>query len=377
MNQSRTQKGVALITALIITMIAVSLAATVIYRQQIQIRLSSNIGHLEQAYLYANGMEDWAGTFLKKSYEDHPKFDSLEDDWANDGKLISLPIDGGVMNGQIFDLQARLNLNSLIIPKPPKPKKDEKLEEPNQKKGKPKNPNAQQGDPNAPQKVKEKPKPHIAEINRARIINLLTQKVDPDQEMGPPENFVDILKDWIDNDQTNGNHSTDPDDEISGNGAESPYYQSMEPAYFSADTQMISLTELRLLKEMKKEIYTKLIDYVSVLPIDTQDFKSQIPINVNTAEKEVLQSLGLTPEIVENIIKERKESPFESKKSFLNFVSNELKTNPDLEHDIDVKSSYFLLKGSVNINNARVFINSILVRKNGQVSVIMRDFSNP
>ncbi len=72
-SSRQSQKGVALITALIITSIAVSLATLIIYRQQIQIRLSSNISALEQNYQYAYGMEDFAGTILKRSWEDQPE----------------------------------------------------------------------------------------------------------------------------------------------------------------------------------------------------------------------------------------------------------------------------------------------------------------
>ncbi len=86
----KKQKGIALITAMIITSIAVSLAGMIMYRQQIQIRLSSNIGHFQQAYLYANGMEDWAGTILDKSYEDHPDYDSVADDWNTEGNALVL-----------------------------------------------------------------------------------------------------------------------------------------------------------------------------------------------------------------------------------------------------------------------------------------------
>ena len=39
-----------------------------------------------------------------------------------------------------------------------------------------------------------------------------------------------------------------------GSGAESPYYQSLEPAYFSADSLFVNPTELRLLKDMNKEL---------------------------------------------------------------------------------------------------------------------------
>ena len=63
---------------------AVSLATLIIYRQQIQIRLSSNISTLEQNYQYAYGMEDFAGTILRASWEDQPNFVSLNDDWYSE-----------------------------------------------------------------------------------------------------------------------------------------------------------------------------------------------------------------------------------------------------------------------------------------------------
>ena len=115
-SSQQRQKGVALITALIITSIAVSLATLIIYRQQIQIRLSSNISTLEQNYQYAYGMEDFAGTILKRSWEDQPDYVSLNDDWYSENGLV-LPIACGVMVGKLYDLQARINVNSLIRPK--------------------------------------------------------------------------------------------------------------------------------------------------------------------------------------------------------------------------------------------------------------------
>lgn len=351
MNQKSKQKGVALITALIITTIAVSLAATVMYRQQIQIRLSGNIAHLEQAYLYANGMEDWAGTILKKGFDDHKEYVSLEDDWANKGELISLPIDGGVMNGQLYDLQARINLNSLARPIPPPVKK--------------KNPDGTLINPPPVQK------PDLAKITRSRLLNLI-REIDPDGEMGPPQNFAEIAKDWIDTDQINGNIA--PEGESSGSGAESPYYQSMEPAYLSADTLFVSPTEIRLLKGMEKKIYKKLLPLISTLPI-----KNKTPININTASEEILKSLGFDPGAAQDIIKEREITPFENMgNSFLTNIISQQGENIE-KNDLGVNSNYFLLKGSVSINNARIFIYSVLERdsKSGQVSVIMRDFSNP
>ena len=338
-KRNKKQSGVALITALIITSIAVSLAGVVMYRQQIQIRLSGNISHLEQAYLYATGMEDWAGTILQKSHKDHKSYDSLKDDWAV--LLPPIPIPGGVMNGQLFDLQARINLNSLARPKPKPPKKQ-----------------ANGGSQPAPA-----PKPDLAKITGVRLLNIMTE-ADPDQGMGPPENFVDILNDWIDKDQSTRDF-----------GAESDYYQSLEPAYFSADSLLVTPTELRLLKDMKKEIYKKLLEHITTLPI-----KTKTPINMNTASIDILKAVGFDQGSAEEIKKEREVRPFRNKKEFTDYVNNNsnITFKPEnFEHDIDVKSSFFLLQGSVRINNARLFINSVLERKKGQISVIMRDFSNP
>jgi len=78
----------------------------------------------------------------------------------------------------------------------------------------------------------------------------------------------------------------------------------------------------------------------------------------------VLKTLGFDPDTVGQIIDIRKDTPYESRD-----------TNP---LDIDVTSQYFLLEGKVEINDTRLFVNSILWRKqDGTVSVIMRDFSNP
>ena len=376
----KQQKGIALITAMIITSIAVSLAGMIMYRQQIQIRLSSNIGHFEQAYLYANGMEDWAGTILDKSYEDHPEYDSLADDWYSETG-ITLPITGGIMQGKLYDLQARINLNSLNRPK----KKTNNSSSPT-------NTNEALTEEEyvenlikegGNEKVEDEKYEYPAEVIRQRLINLMTIEVDPDQEMGSPENFTDVLKDWIDDDQDNGNKEKGGDG--SGNGAESPYYQTQEPAYYSADTDLISLTELRLLKEMKEDIYKKLAKHTTTLPIVDKTNKTvDTPININTAEKPVLLAIGLTPDKADELIELVKETPFENIKDFKesSIVSNVLKTesNPDGDIDsdqLDVKSNFFYLEGRVEINNVRIFINSILERKNGKVSVIMRDFSNP
>ncbi len=387
-NLYQKQKGVALITALIITSVAVSLATLIIYRQQIQIRLSNNISTLEQNYQYAYGMEDFAGTILRASWEDQPDFVSLNDDWYSESGLV-LPITGGVMVGKLYDLQARINVNSLIRPKTLIEKNttqkitdnDDKLTEEEAAEIITKNQNqliAVEGNENKQEFI------DIAGVTKDRVKRLIFS-IDKEQDMGPEDNFAIILRDWIDKDQNNGQFLNVSNENDIGNGAETPFYQSQEPAYFSANTEMISTTELRLLKNMKEKFYTSITNEISTLPILFNDKSTETPINVNTASEKVLGALGFTPDAVTNIIEVRKEEPFASIDAFkdLAVVDSVLISEDNPEGlvnplDIDVKSQYFLLEGKVEINNTRLFVNSILWRnQNGQVSVIMRDFSNP
>lgn len=379
----RKQKGVALITALIITSVAVSIAALIIDRQQIQIRLSSNISTLEQNYQYAYGMEDFAGTILKRSWEDHPEYDSLNDSWYSETGLI-LPITGGLMTGKLYDLHARINLNSLIRPKTEKKAvTDENLPT-----------NAEVAtdatDPETPtepvitnQTDTEKEYNDIAKITQDRL-NRLIFNIDELQEMGPAENFAVNVRDWIDNDEENGKSLSSSEENI-GNGAETPYYQSLEPSYYSANTEMISPTELRLIKDMQEKFYTAISTEISVLPTSADDKVSNTAVNVNTASENVLKALGFAPDAITNILEERAEEPFVDISSFekVSLVSDALisENNPNAlvdPLDIGFKSEYFLLEGKVEINNTRLFVNSVLWRnQNGAISVIMRDFSNP
>jgi len=381
LQYAHKQRGVALIIALIITTIALVLASAVVYRQQLHIRLTGNIASLEQAYQYATGMEDWAGTILETDYEDNPAIDSLDEDWAT--LLPLIPIPGGSMNGQLFDLQARINLNSLAR-KPPstKPQSQQNLNENEDDEN-----NIQKNRPSN-QKTEKKPAPDIAQITRRRI-DMIIKKIDPDENMGPSENFADILKDWIDEDQYNGNKAAGNNG--TGSGAESPHYQSLEFPYYSASTLLASPSELRLLKDMTDEVYSKLLPLINTLPIEDDNKPLETPINVNTASKDLLEAIGFSSQEADSIIsfredhKEPEKQAFKDKQEFLDFpdIQDALtSTQPNVapavdKDDLDVKSNFFLLQGTVKINNTRLFINSILYRKKGQVSVIMRDFSNP
>lgn len=86
------EKGVALITVMLILALATILAVSMSSRQQLDIHRSANVFNFEQAYQYVLGAEMWAKQILKRDFENN-KLDSANDDWAT--VLPPLPIEGG------------------------------------------------------------------------------------------------------------------------------------------------------------------------------------------------------------------------------------------------------------------------------------------
>lgn len=352
------QKGAALLIALVIMSIAMGIAVNIMFRQQLHTRLAVNISNLEQIYPYATGLEDWARTILNLDAKDSPDTDDLTEAWATE--IPPIPIPGGTMSGRLFDLQSKFNLNNLFPPERPiedNPEQDTA---------------AEAGDENQDANGKtltEEEKRIIADQNRYIIARLRTEKllqtIDPDEELGPAANFSDVVTDWIDN-------NTDTLEA----GAESDYYQTLDPPYNAADSLLVNETELRLLKDIDKEAFDMLRPHITMLPEYT-------PVNVNTASMEVFQGLGFTAEAAENIISVRDEEAFESMEDFLELAvvqvaTEETEDQPPMvyKQHLSVTSDWFLLRGEVNIGTARLYINSILHRKDGKVSVVSRDFSN-
>ena len=201
------QKGVALITVMLILALATILAVSMSSRQQLDIHRTANILNFEQAYQYVLGAESWTKQILKRDLEDN-KIDSLDDDWAK--ALPPLPIEGGQMTGQVEDLQARFNLNNLV--------KD--------------------GKPN---------KLYIERFKRLlRNIEL-------------NEDIAVVIVDWVDMNVETG-----------FSGAEDNEYLNSTPAYRTANQPMDDVSELLLIKGVDFEAYEKLRPFVCVLKSETE-----------------------------------------------------------------------------------------------------------
>ncbi|MDA1064521.1 MAG: type II secretion system protein GspK, partial [Proteobacteria bacterium] len=104
-------KGVALLTALLITALLATLAITLKWNNALDIRRTIVMLNRDQAIQVALGAESWVQNILRDDLADSDT-DHLGEIWAGD--LPPLPIDGGEILGAIEDLQGHFNINNLI-----------------------------------------------------------------------------------------------------------------------------------------------------------------------------------------------------------------------------------------------------------------------
>ena len=108
----RKQGGLALLMAMLIVVIATTVAVSIVHEEQFTIRKTGHIRLMDRAGLYAFGLEDWAQIYLREDREES-EIDSLDEYWA--AGIPGLPIEGGYLTGYVEDEQAKFNLNTLVI----------------------------------------------------------------------------------------------------------------------------------------------------------------------------------------------------------------------------------------------------------------------
>jgi general secretion pathway protein K len=201
----RRDRGVALITAILITALAGSVAAGLAWDSALDMRRTTVLLVRDQALHVAMGAESWLASVLRQDLEDS-QTDHLGEIWASD--LPGLPIDGGEVFGSVEDLQGRFNLNNLIG-------QDGQVDE--------------------------------ASLEQFQRL-LLALELDP--------RLAGIAADWIDADQEAGF----PD------GAEDPIYTGFVPPYRTANQVLSSASELAALEGIDKASLDILLPHVVALP---------------------------------------------------------------------------------------------------------------
>lgn len=322
---STKQRGVALITALVILAIAATLSAAMIWQGGLDERRTATLIQGNQAMEYALGAESWAGQILIRDFKQTQNGSSnngvnLGQDWAQ--QLPPLPVEGGQIIGHIEDMQGRFNLDLL------------------QSTG--------QG----------------ATIYKAQFVRLLTAlNLDPA--------IADAVSDWV----NSGTIPTQP------NGAKDDFYSRLQPPYLTALAPMTSVSELQLVKGVTPQAYAALLPYVCAIPLSIGS-SSGPPggwtLNVNTALPLLLTTLA--PSISEDqaaqVVAARADHGI-SQADFNNIIkitSTGGASGGAGSPATGTTSGYFLLTVTAEIGSTHVTMYSLLHSTGGQVAAVRRTF---
>jgi len=201
------QRGVALVTALLVVAIATVAAIAMASRQQLDIRRTGSLLHGEQAWAYAVGAENWAVVVLRRDREDS-KIDTLGEDWSTQPPVSF--VEGGSIIGRLIDLQSRFNVNNLVSG-------------------------------------------GGANVGNIDYYKRLLRLLDLEEEL------AEALVDWIDTDI----NVRFPD------GAEDENYLLLETPYRVSNRPLADISELRLVKGYTAEVVARLQPYLVALPEPT------------------------------------------------------------------------------------------------------------
>lgn len=321
----RRQRGVALIMAVLIVALAVILATQIGFDSVLEQRRSTTVLSIDQAFEVGLGAEAWAASFLQQDIKDDndrgKRVDQPSENWAT--PIPPIPVDGGSMEGQLEDMQGRFNLNQVV-----------KFE--------------------GGQLIKDP-------LGYARFKKLLELL-----QMEPK--WADILVDWID---------SNPTPEFP-EGAEDNVYTLLNPPYRTANSPMVSISELLALPEFGIERYRKIRPYVTALPLNTT-------LNVCTASGVVLDSYlpgqEYSLQTPEQLARARAENNqgncFPQLNTFVELATRGLQdpAKSEIQNALSENTDYFRATIVVTLGTTEFTLYSLLHRESsGLVHPVMRSF---
>lgn len=348
-------RGAALLVAMLVAALVAVIATKVGSHYLLSFRRSSNMLLGDQGYLYLLSAEALAKNVLIA--DEDREADHLGEAWAQ--KVEPYVIDGGLLTGQIYDLQARFNVNNL-------------------------------NNPSRESRSRQVAQNYTPEqMIFMRLLRTFDEIEVTEQQA---QEITNAAIDWL-----------DADAEPTGfSGAEDDYYADLDIPYRAANRQMLSASELRLVQGMTPELYQALAPHIVALPTLTL-------INTNTATVNVLRSVERAesgseyePQSLEAIqpLLERREEQMQLNTDGIDpgvgGADNQQNSRSGTEGGgggsnkknrpkISTNSNYFLFDGLVKLGDLTLPIKSILHREGGdgqagatknQVSVIRRSLGS-
>ena len=311
----RPQRGIALITILVMVALATILAATIAKRQRQTADNTAYLMRQNQSLLYAKSAEAFFSELLKEDSDNAAETDHRQETWAQ--PMPAFPVEDGYVSGHLTDESGKFNLNNLV-------NADGTV-----------NPEAQ-----------------------AWFERLLVR-------VGLPAELSQAVIDWQDADDLT----------IGPMGAESSYYQGLNPSYMAANLPFFSIEELKQVRGFEGKHYDLIAPYISALPEPTK-------ININTAPALVLASLDEKLDLNTVIqILEKKQNALEYFKNTADLWSLESfnQVSPENRQQaavwLDVKSNFFKAQIEVMLSERKRQFTSHLRRSDQQVHVYARSLA--
>lgn len=316
------QRGVAVITALLLTTLAVTIVASVFWQQQVQVRAVENQRSQSQTQWVLRGALDWTRIILREDART-TAVDQLGESWAVPLKETSLDSymqsDGGdsqaidgTLSGYVIDAQSRYNLN-----------------------------NMSEGGVINPEEV----------AVFKRLLGFL----------GLSQSLADATAAAISATQIQATSSPQTPQGAAATGA-SPTSEAGVTVSAGASTESsrnqpalyIHDEDLIAIPGYTEAIIEKLRNYVVILPGAT-------PVNVNTASKEVIAAKANIPmDKAASLVSSRSHAYFIDTKDFQTRAQVDV---PMGDNDLAVKTNYFLVFNKVRWERANLNMQALIYRK--------------
>lgn len=340
------QRGVAVVTALLLTTLAVTIVASLFWQQQVQVRSIENQRLQLQKQWILRGALDWASLILRENAR-LTQYDSLDQPWAvplQDTRLdqyvennrADTESSDATLSGQMVDAQSLYNLTNLApsgIPVEKEVKAFARLL------------GAQRLNPSlamdtavmvAAARRGAQPQPAPGTVPDAGSGTGSGQNIDPTTQL-PRE----------------------PLPANSGNNKDAPAPSAVLPTLAGGERlmPMTQVEDLLAVPGFTPEAVEKLRNLVIFLPVRTS-------LNLNTASPEVMaavmENISLSDAAV--IVATRNTASFRSKST----IANQLPGIPTiLSNNVDVFSNYFLVNGRVKLDRAALRIQALIHRPSG------------
>ena len=312
----KKQKGIALITILVMVALATILAATIAQRQKFTAENTAYLMRQNQSLWYAKSAETFFSELLVEDAENAGDVDYLQENWAK--PMPAFPVEDGYVTGQLYDESGKFNLNSLV-------------------------------DDSGQVNVAAK------EWFERLLMNV-----------GLNAQLSEAVIDW-----------QDADNETLGPmGAEESYYRGLRNAYLPANSKFHAVEELKMVRGFEGEKYLQIAPYVSAIAV--QDAK--VNINTAPAIVLASLAESLDVKTVEAVLEQRQQnmehfSNVDELWSLEPFSQAKNENQTALNALLGVKSSYFQAKIEVMLSERKRQFQTYLLREDKKVHVLYRSLA--